>query len=99
MVSFPASEGPKRLSSSPRDFSRIGLRALASVNTSTAGTAPSVSLSTSTAQRDGTYPDLTQLLTTARSTRKRRATSAWLPNTATRRSAQFIGWDQLQNSP
>src|SRR5581483_6638940 len=76
MVSLPAKDGPKRLSSSPRDLTLIGLRAFASLSTSTARILPWVARSTSIAQRDGTYPDFTQLLTNARSMRKVRAASA-----------------------
>jgi hypothetical protein len=54
MASFPVSGEPNRLSPSGLDFNRIGLRALASLSTSTAVTCPEVSASTSIAQRAGT---------------------------------------------
>src|SRR6267143_824449 len=73
-----------------RDFTRTGFFALASLMTSTALMRPWVRRSTSPAQRAGTYPTLTQLCTTARSSWKARASSAWLPKISTSRSAQFI---------
>src|SRR5216683_5347299 len=89
MASFPERGDPKRWPSG-RDLTLTGFLAEASFSTSTAWMPPLVTRSTSVAQRAGTYPDLTQLLTTARSRRNARATSAWLPKIETRRSAQFM---------
>src|SRR5712691_8259219 len=89
MASFPERGDPKRWPSG-RDLTLTGFLAEASFNTSTAWMPPLVTRLTSVAQRAGTYPDLTQLLTTARSSRNARATSAWLPKIETRRAAQFI---------
>src|SRR5712692_7409570 len=89
MASFPARGDQKRWPSG-RDLTFTGFLAEASFSTSTAWMSPLVTRSTSVAQRAGTYPDLTQLLTTARSRRNARATSAWLPKISTRRVAQFI---------
>src|SRR6266700_3078955 len=89
MASFPERRDPKRWPSG-RDLTFTGFLAWASLSTSTAAILPPETCSTSIAQRAGTYPDLTQLLTTARSRRKARATSAWLPKIDTRRAAQFM---------
>src|SRR6266850_3617984 len=82
------SERPKGRCSG-RDFTRTGFLALASLMISSAPMRPCVMRSTSPAQRVGTYSILIQWWTTARSSWKARATSAWLPKISTRRSAQF----------
>src|SRR5205814_2367494 len=82
------SERPKGRCSG-RDFTRTGFLALASLMISSALMRPCVMRSTSPAQRAGTYSIFIQWCTTARSSWKARAASAWLPKISTSRSTQF----------